>query len=271
VFVAAQPSPTYAPTQHIAGVKDGPSILTRLSVNGKGQPVSLACIGNAASNVPGSVANVEIVTLFGERLGPAQAAQPQVDMNTGFPTSLANVQVTFDGTPAPLLSVQESQIQAIAPWSLQAGQTTEVCVTYNDTRTDCLKKPVVKGAPGIFRAADGYFAALNADGSVNSASNPAKYHSIVSIFGTGFGPVNPPQRDGAIVGFPLPVNVLSAKVSLFAGVRTFPGTDPQYAGPAPFQVAGVTQLNVSAEFFSMCLGIDGLVSLFECANVHVSQ
>jgi hypothetical protein len=60
------------------------------------------------------------------------------------------VEVTFDGTPAPLLWVQDMQINVVAPWSLTPGQTTQVCVTYSGAKTNCLTWPVVETAPAVF-------------------------------------------------------------------------------------------------------------------------
>jgi len=84
----------------------------------------------------------EIVSLFGEGIGPAAGTLPQVDLQTGFPKQLANVVVTFNGTPGPLLYVQNNQINAIAPWSLPTGQTVQICVTYNGNTTNCSPRPV---------------------------------------------------------------------------------------------------------------------------------
>jgi len=90
--------------------------------------VSLACEGNSASYASAAVSPGEIVSLFGNGLGPAVGAQPQVYPQSGFPENLDGVQVTFNGIPAPLLYVQDAQINAIAPWSLQSGDTAQICV-----------------------------------------------------------------------------------------------------------------------------------------------
>src|SRR5207244_940548 len=149
VHVVGPADADFVPTYQV-GAENGPLLVTRLSPNGEAQPVRLACVGNAASYGSGPVAAGEIVSLFGVSLGPAEAAQPEIDPNDGFPTALAEVQVTFDRTPAPLLYVQEGRINAIAPWSLTVGQTTEICVSFNGVMTNCLKRPVAKAAPGVF-------------------------------------------------------------------------------------------------------------------------
>lgn len=242
-------------------------LLLHLSQHPNATPLQLACVGNAGSYDPGPVAPGELVSLFGQGLGPADGAQPKVDLKKGFPNQLANVQVTFDGKPAPLLYVQDSQINAIAPWSLTVGATTEICVVYNSTKTNCLQRPVANAAPGVFTTDGTYAAALNQDGSLNSGSNPAKFGSMVSVFATGLGPISPAQPDGAIVRMPPPVNTLQwGVVNYFITLQTGPELtymDVQYAGPAPFVVAGLSQINFKAAvtaFQSLQLVLGSIVS-----------
>jgi uncharacterized protein (TIGR03437 family) len=97
-----------------------------------------------------------------------------------------------------------------------------------------------------------YAAALNQDGSLNSADNPAAPGSIVSVFATGLGPTTPSQPDGSLIGLPLPVNALTFGVE---AIEDLGPSGPQidlpfevlYAGPAPTLVAGVSQINFRIE------------------------
>ena len=132
----------------------------------------LACVSNAATFANGPIAPGEIVTLFGNGLGPQQGVQLSATLQSPFPTQAESVQVTFDGKPAPLLWVQDTQINLVVPWSV-AGPTTEVCATYNNVQTNCLTWPVAEASPAVFTV-DGYYAAaLNQDGTLNSATSPA--------------------------------------------------------------------------------------------------
>jgi uncharacterized protein (TIGR03437 family) len=158
------------------------------------------------------------------------------------------VEVTFDGTPAPLLWVQDAQINLAVPWSV-VGPNTEVCVTFNNVRSNCLSLPVAQAAPGVFTVDGTWAAALNQDGSINSAANPAPPDSIVAVFATGLGPISPPQADGSLVGLPLPVNTLSLVLvqhCLSTGCSQQSTINPRYAGPAPYLVAGTSQINFAA-------------------------
>ena len=246
-YVFGLPGAAYTPTRQFAGSSSGLWFLARYSAGAKTQPVELACIGNAGSYDSTGIAGGEIVSLFGEGIGPAAGTQPQVDLRTGFPKQLANVVVTFNGAPGPLLYVQYNQINAIAPWSLPSGQTVEICVEYSGKPTNCLTRPVVDYHPGVFTVDGTYAAAFNQDGTLNTAANPAPAGSTVSIFATGLGAITPPKADGAIFGTPLPADVLPAQVywlqsDFFIGLIVFP-LDVTYAGPAPFEVAGASQID----------------------------
>ena len=223
--------------------------LIQFSPNLNAPTVQLACVGNAANYDSTAISGGEMVSLFGQGLGPATGAQPAVSRQTGFPTELAGVRVTFNGTPGPLLYVQDGQINAIAPWSLTSGQKVDVCVTYNGATTNCITRTAVDAHPGIFTL-NGSSLAVNQDGTINSASNPAPTGSYVTVYATGLGPIGPAQPDGGIVGLPLPANVLPVTLTsmmtghptLWLGPTSWPVT-VQYAGPAPFEVAGVSQIN----------------------------
>jgi uncharacterized protein (TIGR03437 family) len=86
---------------------------------------------------------------------------------------------------------------------------------------------------GIFTVDGVHAAALNQDGTVNSAANPAQAGSIVSIFGTGAAWPGPgggmtfAQSNGFQV-----TDQAGARLSLL------------YAGPAPGLSDGVFQINV---------------------------
>jgi uncharacterized protein (TIGR03437 family) len=255
---------------YMAGAQSGATAamtVVKLSARTPPQTVGLACVGNAASFDAGPVAPGEIVSLFGEGLGPATGTQPSVTLTSGFPMKLANVAVTFDGTPAPLIYVQDGQINTIVPWRMQAGQTTNLCVTYNGGVANCLQKTLAAVAPGVFTVDGVHAAALNQDGSVNTASHPAPPGSMVSIFATGLGPLSPMPADGSVVNLPLPRPVVTTQPAAFIGGIAFvelPIT-PQYSGPAPLEVAGVSQINFPVSPSTMLLqsgpdlGITGLV------------
>ncbi len=266
IFVAHSSGPTFQPSQ--AGPFETPAsetksfayFLWRLFPHADAQVFRLACLGSAATYTTGPIAPGELVTLFGSDLGPEQGTGSKVAPQSSFPTQTAGVQVTFDGIPSPLLWVQNAQINAVVPWSLTPGKSTQVCVSVNGSPTNCLTWPVQETAVSVF-SVDGTHAVFNQDGSINSADNPATYGSVVTVFATGLGPISPPQADGTVIGFPLPNNVLQASVATtyFIGGPpvipvsvSFPIT---YVGPAPYLVAGISRIDFTV------MGISGVVQV----------
>jgi uncharacterized protein (TIGR03437 family) len=256
VFVVDVADSTFKPTQtgpfpqYPYGPQYSPAglALYNLSPNPGAPTMPLACAVSAASflmNVP--IAPGEMLALYGTSLGPAQGFQPTATLESPFPTQAGGTEVTFDGTPAPLVWVQDSQVNVAVPWSV-TGPTTQICVTYNKVPTNCLTEPVQQFAPGVFTVDGVHAAALNQDGTINSASNPAPLGSIVSIWATGTGPISPAQPDGSLVRSPFPVNAYPAAVGFLSeagigGPSIFFPTANTYAGPAPFLIAGTSQFN----------------------------
>jgi uncharacterized protein (TIGR03437 family) len=228
-------------------------VLIHLTQSPGTQTYALACAGNAASFLAQPIAPGEIVTLFGNGLGPPTGVQTQASFQQPFPKTAGNVTVTFDGAAAPILYAQDAQINVTAPWALNPGTSTQICVTYNSAPTNCLTWAVAQTSPGVFTV-DGYHAAaLNQDGTVNSATNPAAVGSVVSIFMTGLGPISPGQQDGALVVAPYPTNVYGTEVDMPAdgpptsGIQWIALTE-SYSGPAPNLIAGATQINFQLGF-----------------------
>jgi len=221
----------------------------------------LACMLNAAALVPyvaspllltvdqptlaqygGIVTPGEIVTLAGWGLGPQSAVQAQADSSGFFPRQLAGVQVLFDGIAAPLLYVQEKQVNAVVPYSIAGATSVTVTVAYGGATTAPLKFLLDASAPAIFSqdgSGAGQAAVLNEDGTLNSASNPALRGSIVQIFATGGGQTDPPTQDAKVN--PL----LPGSLNLPVRVRFTQPVDAEilYAGPAPGLVSGAVQIN----------------------------
>ena len=216
-----------------------------LIVSPAGTPVVLA-ITSGASLQPGAVSPGEIVTLFGDGIGPATPATFTPTPSGKVPTTLANVQVSFNNVAAPLIFVSQGQINAIVPYEV-AGQTSVPVVVQNNGATSAsFTAPVVATAPSIFALSEngsGQGAILNSDGSVNGTSNPAAAGSTISIFATGEGQLTPAGTTGCITGgtLPLPKPVANVSVTIAGeAVSSIP-----YAGEAPDLVCGVIQINAT--------------------------
>jgi uncharacterized protein (TIGR03437 family) len=260
VLTAATAGPSFTPTQtgpFPAGTTGGFFLLnlSPATANSPAPTVSLTCAGSSASLMLGPISPGELVSLFGSGLGPKQGVLVGDNPPNPYPTQASNVQVTFNGIPAPLLWVQDAQINAVVPWSTTVGQNTQICATHNNVTTNCLTLPVVAATPAVFTVDGVYAAALNQDGSYNTADNPAAPGTIVSVWATGLGPITPAQPDGTPIGLPLPTNNLAFGIEAIyalgpSGVVTeYVPFIEQYAGPAPTLVAGVSQINFRVESF----------------------
>jgi uncharacterized protein (TIGR03437 family) len=223
------------------------TVKVALLVSAAGTPVVLA-ITNSASLQPGAVSPGEIMTIFGNGIGPVMptlGTSFTVTASGTVPTTLANVTVTINNVPAPLIFVSQGQINAIVPYEV-AGQTSvPVVVTNNGTASAMFTVPVVATAPAIFSLGEngsGQGAILNSNLSVNGASNPAAPGSIVAIYATGEGQLVPAATTGCITGGSLPLPKPVANVSVTIGNQ--PATI-SYAGEAPDLVCGLIQINAT--------------------------
>jgi uncharacterized protein (TIGR03437 family) len=189
----------------------------------------------------------ELITLRGMGFGPATGVSAAPGTNGLLPTKLAGVQVLFNGVAAPLTYVQSQQINLQVPWELAQG-IAQVAVVYNGTSTNEVSLAVESSEAGLFYLNDvsGQGAILNADGSANSTSNPAKPGDVIALFGTGGGPTSTPGVTGG--NWPLNSNaVLTLPVTVEFGYMSDPsggyGT-VLYAGAAPGLLSAYFQINV---------------------------
>ncbi len=199
-------------------------------------------IVNAASYQGGAISPGEIVALFGTNIGPQIPYSAQV-WDGVMMTRLAGTRVWIGNTPAPVIYAYPNQLAVVVPYEIAGQASVQVQVENLVARTPAFSVPVQSATPGFFTANSsgiGQLAALNQDGSVNSASNPADQGSVVSLYATGMGALNPTVPDGTIISS-------STLPALASPVRvTIGGATAQvlYAGPAPGLVAGAIQINV---------------------------
>ena len=204
--------------------------------------ISASGILNGANYKPGPLAPGEVITIFGTGIGPAALVGAQLTSAGTVSKFIGNTRVLFDGVAAPLLYVSANQTSAIAPYFLSNRATTNVEVEYIGVRSNAVPMATTASSPAIFTlnaaGTDGA-AALNEDGSVNSADKPAKKGGIIVLYATGEGQTDPDGADGQLGASPLPKPLLPIKVSI-------DGKDAEvlYAGAAPGLVAGAMQVNV---------------------------
>ena len=225
------------------------TVQVTLVVSAAGTPVVLQIVSGASLQT-GAVSPGEIVTIFGNGLGPVNPATGTSFAPTAsgsVPTTLANVTVTFNNVPAPLIFVSQDQINAIVPYEV-AGQTSvPVVITNSGTASVAtFTVPVAAVTPSIFSLSEngsGQGAILNSDASVNGTSNPAAPGSVIAIYATGEGQLVPAGATGCITGGTLPLPKPVANVSVTIGGEA--ATSIAYAGEAPDSVCGLIQINAT--------------------------
>jgi uncharacterized protein (TIGR03437 family) len=224
------------------------TVSVTLVVSPAGTPVILN-VNSAASLQPGSVSPGEIVTIFGDGIGPATPTTGTsfAPTNGVVSTTLAGVTVTFNNVAAPLIFVAPGQINAIVPYEV-AGQTSVPVVVNNNGATSAtLTVPVAPVVPAIFSLTEngsGQGAILNSDASVNGSGNPAAPGSIISIYATGEGVIVPAGTTGCITGGTMPLPKPAATpVSVTIGGEQ--ASSIPYAGEAPDSVCGLMQINAT--------------------------
>jgi uncharacterized protein (TIGR03437 family) len=197
---------------------------------------------NAASFSAGPVAPGEIVSIFGTGLGPATGAIGGLDPATGFLiASLAGVTVTFNNTPAPLFYVSQGQINAEAPFEIAPQSTASVVVNYQGTASSPVTVAVGPTRPGIFQVPGSSQAiVVNQDGTLCDSGHPAQRGSVVTVYATGQGAIQPALLTGQLAPLSGSLSIVQAGVTATIGSST---ASPQFSGMAP-NFTGLLQVNV---------------------------
>jgi uncharacterized protein (TIGR03437 family) len=173
----------------------------------EGDSPSLSTAGIVSSanfGVP-AMAPGGLFTIFGFHLATTTAEAS----STPLPTNLGGTEVVVNGRLAPLMYVSPSQINAQFPVDAEFGRGGVIVRTgLGQSLTIFMES--TQAAPQIFTDG-GRVIAINQDGTLNSATNPARGGSLLTLFLTGQGPVDPPVPSG----LPGPTNPL-AEVTLTA-------------------------------------------------------
>jgi uncharacterized protein (TIGR03437 family) len=204
--------------------------------------LSPGAITNAASFATGPLSPGEIVTLFGSGMGPPALMTATVNAFGLVDAALAGTRVLFDGIPSPLVYTRSDTVSAVVPYAVAGRSTTRVQVEYFGQGSPPAPFPVAATSPGIFKLGDagggvGIWV-FNQDGTLNSPSNPASAGSIIVFYATGGGQTDPPGVDGSLAAAPYPAPTQPLTVAI-GGVNA----ELRYAGAAPFEIAGLLQIN----------------------------
>ena len=211
------------------------------------------------------------------RYGPAFPNVSPATATVPLPSTLGDLQVLLNGSAVPIYQVSNTRVDFQVPWSAPSSGPADIQLVRASTG-----QVLASGTfslhladPGLFSAnasGSGQLAVLNQDGSVNSPTNPAARGSVISLFGTGIGPIPNPPPDGQVptglapasglptvaMANPGPGIVDSSNISYFGLVNWFPGVFqlnvkiPDSVPPSPTVSVGI----VWQDFFSTVGPID---------------
>ncbi len=183
ISVAAQASGLIASTEFKGSVSTGsaPSVVPQGTLH-----VFNPLIGGALA--PGT-----IVQIYGTNLASQTASASAVPL----PATLGGASVTIGGIAAPLYFVSPGQINAQVPFGLATGRQYQVVVNSGGVPSTPDSIQLVDAAPGIAALASGGVIAQHGDGTLVSATAPAKAGEFLVVYLAGLGATDNAVATGA--------------------------------------------------------------------------
>jgi len=199
-------------------------------------PGVITSVINAGSYQPG-FASAAWISIYGTNLSQTTYTWQASDFVNGqLPTSLQGVSVTINGEAAYVEYISPTQINVLAPDDATLG-SVPVQVTANQQQSNTVTAQKQQYTPAFFTTGGGAFVtAVHANYTLVSASQPAAPGEVIILYGTGFGPTNPPSPTAQLVTTPA---VLANPVQIAIGGVT---ASVAYAGLVE---AGLYQFNVT--------------------------
>ena len=163
-----------------------------------------------------------------------------------------NVGVTFNGLVATIVFRNNSQINLIVPRTLAAALgAVNVVATVDGKQSNTFRAALAPNALGLFTP----FSIVNADGTINSSSQPAALGSTVAVYLTGLSSPPTGQVTVNIGGF-------TGLIPLFAGDQGLPGLAQVNIQVPQAQTAATFPLAVCIPGLSGQPGCSNTVSLY---------
>ena len=176
---------------------------------------------NAATYLPGpGIAPGSYVSIFGANLSLGSGSA----FTSRLPVSINTVSVSFDvpeaglSVPGHLIYVSPRQVNVQVPWELRGQTSVRMKVDIQSASGAVFTVPVTDYSPGIFADSSGGLAVTRG--------------STISLYGTGFGPVNhqPASGDPAPDASSTTLVVPTVTVGGVPAKVEFSGLAPGYAG-----------------------------------------
>jgi uncharacterized protein (TIGR03437 family) len=214
-------------------------ISVTLVVTGTQPAPTIAGLGSAATFLP-PIASATWVAIVGANLSQTTYSWQGTDFVNGLlPTSLEGVSVSINGIAAYVEYISPTQINVLAPDDATVG-TVQVQVTVAGQTSNSLSTQKAQFAPAFFTFGDGYVAAQHLNYVPVGAPNllpgvvttPAQPGETIVLYGTGFGPTNPPLPTAQLVATPEP---LASSVTISIGGVTAAVGFGGLVGPGLYQ------------------------------------
>lgn len=196
-------------------------------------------MASAAGGPPGPLSPGQMLSIYGQGLGPDVDVQGVPDVATGrLATELAETVAWFDGIASPVFSAGSFLVKVQVPYEVAGRETVNVQASYRGVRSNVLRLRVAEASPEIFVrfGTVNEASAFDAAGRGNSQANGFAAGDLVVLFATGLGEISPAGVTGLAAGAPLGKPVLPVSVS-------------------------VGGLNAAVEYLSMAPGLIGVAQM----------
>jgi uncharacterized protein (TIGR03437 family) len=194
--------------------------------------IAPAGVRNAAADTPsGAVAARSIVSIYGINLAPRFEVGP----SSPLAQTIAGATVFVGDRLLPLIYVSPDQINAVLPSDLAPGDYS-LTIRVDGVQDVGGNFKVVRNAPGLFINQlnnQSYVLAFHEDGSTITPDSPARRNEIVTVYGTGFGPLARQMPDGFVVPDTLVLSLADGADITAGSLKiqpTFTGAAPGYVG-----------------------------------------
>jgi len=229
------------------------------SVSAAGIPtISQGGIVNIGNFQPGPEAIGDIVAVFGDQFTNLASAFTVNPSPPPLQTTLGNVQVLVNGSPAPLYYVSRQQINFQMPYETSVAQIATVQIVNTGTAGNIRSVQAETSNPHILvwapaQASGGYGIIVNADDNTLSlpatdtglgrSTRPSRPGDVITIYCTGLGQTTPSAQDGQAASSSPLMNTAPVTVAFSSGGAPVTAKS-SFAGLTPTLV-GLYQVNVT--------------------------